>query len=57
MEFPQLMFLPQKAGVFEVDSMLRLDEAQFVFVPQLDARQFSWGDEVANGSDIKSTFC
>ena len=27
--------------------MLRLDEAQSVFVPHLDAKQFSLGDEVA----------
>jgi len=47
MEFPQLMFLPEKAGLFAVDSMLRLDEAQSVFVPHLDARQFCLGDEVA----------
>lgn len=47
MEFPHLMFLPEKAGVFAVDSMLRLDETQSVFVPHLDAKQFSLGDEVA----------
>jgi len=47
MEFPQLMFLPEKAGVFAVDSMLRLDEAQSVFVPHLDAKQFGLGDEAA----------
>jgi hypothetical protein len=48
MEFPQLMFLPQQAGVLEVDSMLRLDEAQSVFVPHLDATQFCLGDGVVN---------
>ncbi|MBV9762095.1 MAG: hypothetical protein JO340_16140 [Acidobacteriaceae bacterium] len=48
MEFPQLMFLPEKAGVFTVDSMLRLDEAQSVFVPHLEAKQFSLGDDAAN---------
>ncbi len=48
MEFPQLMFLPQQPGIFEVDSMLRLDETQSVFVPHLDARQFCLGDEVAD---------
>src|SRR5208283_2240016 len=47
MEFPQLMFLPEKAGVFAVDSILRLDETQSVFVPHLDAKQFCLGDEVA----------
>ena len=41
------MFLPEKAGVFAVDSMLRLDETQSVFVPHLDAKQFSLGDEPA----------
>lgn len=46
MEFPQLMFLPAQAGVFSVDSMLRLDETQSVFVPHLDPRQFCLGDEV-----------
>ncbi|HET8580807.1 MAG TPA: hypothetical protein VFL31_07395 [Nitrospiraceae bacterium] len=48
MEFPQLMFLPENAGVLKVDSMLRLDEAQAVFVPHLDATQFSLADEVVN---------
>jgi hypothetical protein len=48
MEFPQLMFLPRQAGVLDVDSMLRLDEAQSVFVPHLDATQSCLGDEVAN---------
>jgi len=48
MEFPQLMFLPQQAGVFDVDSMLRLDEAQSVFVPHLRAKQFCLSEEVAN---------
>jgi hypothetical protein len=48
MEFPQLMFLPQQAGIFDVDSMLRLDETQSVFVPRLDPRQFCLADDVAN---------
>jgi hypothetical protein len=48
MEFPQLMFLPEQAGVFEIDSMLRLDEAQSVFVPHLQATQFCLADDVAN---------
>jgi hypothetical protein len=47
MEFPQLMFLPEEVGVFTMDSMLRLDETQSVFVPHLDATQFCLGDEVA----------
>jgi hypothetical protein len=41
------MFLPEKAGVFSVDSMLRLDESQSVFVPHLEAKQFYLGDDVA----------
>jgi hypothetical protein len=48
MEFPQLMFLPQQAGIFDVDSMLRLDEEQSVFVPQLQPLQFGLADDVAN---------
>lgn len=47
MEFPQLMFLPKKAGLFEVDSLLRLDELQSVFTPHLQAAQFALGDEVS----------
>lgn len=47
MEFPQLMFLPRLAGIFEVDSLLRLDEVQSVFTPHLDARQFCLSDAVA----------
>ena len=48
MEFPQLMFLPQKAGLLDVDSILRLDELQSVFTPHLQATQYSLGDEVVN---------
>lgn len=44
MEFPQLMFLPQKAGLFQVDSLLRLDEMQSVFTPHLEPTQYSLGD-------------
>jgi hypothetical protein len=46
MEFPQFMFLPQKPGLLEVDSLLRLDELQSVFTPHLDAKQNALGDEV-----------
>ncbi len=56
MEFPQLMFLPEQAGVFAMDSMLRLDEVQSVFVPQLEARQFCLGDEVAGVLRHQLTF-
>lgn len=47
MEFPQLMFLPARAGLFEVDSLLRLDELQSVFTANLDPSQYALGDEVA----------
>lgn len=56
MEFPQLMFLPQQAGVFEVDSMLRLDEVQSVFVPHLEATQFCLADDVASVLRQQITF-
>lgn len=46
MEFPQFMFLPKKPGLFEVDSLLRLDELQSVFTPHLTPKQHSLGDEV-----------
>jgi hypothetical protein len=35
MEFPHLMFLPRRAGLFSVDSILRLDECQSAFTTQL----------------------
>jgi hypothetical protein len=48
MEFPNLMFLPRKAGVFEVDSMVRLDEIQTVFAPHLEPAGFALCTEVAD---------
>lgn len=45
MEFPQLIFLPQKPGLLDVDSILRLDELQSVFTPHLEPTQYSLGDE------------
>jgi hypothetical protein len=39
MEFPQLLFMPKTAGF--VDSFLRLDEPQSVFVPHLEATDCS----------------
>jgi hypothetical protein len=45
MEFPQLTFLPQKPGLLDVDSLLRLDELQSVFTPHLEPTQYSLGDE------------
>jgi len=47
MEFPQLMFLPARPGLLDVDSLLRLDELQSVFTANLDATQYALGDEVA----------
>jgi hypothetical protein len=47
MEFPQLMFLPKKTGILDVDSMLRLDEVQSVFIPQLAPTQFCLSEDVA----------
>ena len=47
MEFPQLMFLPARPGFLEVDSLLRLDELQSVFTPNLEPTQLALGDEVA----------
>lgn len=48
MEFPQLMFLPARPGFLAVDSLLRLDELQSVFTPNLQPTQLALGDEVAN---------
>jgi hypothetical protein len=48
MEFPQLMFIPARPGFVEVDSLLRLDELQSVFTPNLDPTQLALGDEVAD---------
>ncbi|MBZ5501273.1 MAG: hypothetical protein LAN59_03395 [Acidobacteriia bacterium] len=47
MEFPQLMFLPACPGFLEVDSLLRLDELQSVFTPNLEPTRLALGDEVA----------
>jgi hypothetical protein len=48
MEYPQLLFLPKKPGLLEVDSILRLDELQSVFTPQLQASQVALGDDVCS---------
>ncbi|MDP9268685.1 MAG: hypothetical protein M3P27_10245 [Acidobacteriota bacterium] len=45
-EYPQLLFLPKKAGLLDVDSILRLDELQSVFTPHLESLAFSVGAEV-----------
>jgi hypothetical protein len=47
MEFPQLMFLPARPGFLEVDSLLKLDELQSVFTPNLEATRLAFGDEAA----------
>jgi hypothetical protein len=47
MEFPQLMFLPARPGLLEIDSLLRLNELQSVFTPNLEPTQYALGDEVA----------
>jgi hypothetical protein len=46
MEFPQLMFIPARPGFVEVDSLLRLDEFQSVFTPNLVPTQLALGDAV-----------
>lgn len=48
MEFPQLMFVPARAGFLDVDSLLRLDELQSVFTPNLEPTQLALGDETAD---------
>jgi hypothetical protein len=48
MEFPQLMFLPARPGLLDVDSLLRLDELQSVFTANLEPTQYALGDEVAS---------
>jgi hypothetical protein len=48
MEFPQLMFIPARPGFVEVDSLLRLDELQSVFTPNLDPTQLALGDGVTD---------
>jgi len=57
MEFPQLMFLPARVGLLDVDSLLRLDELQSVFTPHLEASEFSLGDEVAANFAWSTTLC
>lgn len=48
MEYPQLMYLPKKAGLLDVDSLLRLDELQSVFTTHLDPRKVALSDDVSN---------
>ncbi|MGD9851186.1 MAG: hypothetical protein AB7T38_07955 [Nitrospirales bacterium] len=42
------MFLPRRAGLFQVDSLLRLDELQSVFTPHLESTPYALVNEVAN---------
>lgn len=46
MEFPQLMFLPARVGALDVDSILRLDELQSVFTPNLEPTRIGLGRDV-----------
>lgn len=46
MEFPQLMFLPAYPGILDIDSLLRLDELQSVFTPNLEPTRLALGDEL-----------
>lgn len=46
LEYPHLMFLPERAGLFEVDSLLRLDELQSVFVAHLEPTKFALVNEI-----------
>ena len=47
LEFPELLFLPKKPGFLEVDSLLRLDSVQSVFIPHLTATSLAMSDDVA----------
>ena len=47
MEYPQLMFLPKRPGLFDVDSLLRLDELQSVFTAHLTPENFALLEDVA----------
>jgi hypothetical protein len=40
LKYPQLLFLPKSAGLFEVDGMARLDECQSVFTSHLQPADF-----------------
>jgi hypothetical protein len=46
LKYPQLMFLPQKAGLFEIDSLLRLDECQSSFVSYLDPSGYKLSEDL-----------
>jgi hypothetical protein len=40
LQYPQLLFLPKSAGIFEVDGIARLDECQSVFTSHLKPADF-----------------
>ena len=46
MEFPQLLFLPKKTGLFSIDGMLRFDECQSVFTGHLEPTGYSLSDDL-----------
>jgi hypothetical protein len=46
MEFPHLMFLPKRTGLFAVDSLLRFDECQSVFTPHLTPTRFAFNEDL-----------
>lgn len=46
LKYPQLMFLPQHAGVINVDSILRFDECQSVFFTQLEPIPYELSETV-----------
>ena len=46
LEYPHLMFLPEKSGLLEVDSVLKLDECQSVFTPHLQPLQYALGKDL-----------
>lgn len=46
LKYPEIMFLPQKAGALETDSLLRLDECQSVFANQLETVEWELCDSV-----------
>jgi len=46
LEYPQFMFLPEKSGLLEVDSLLRLDECQSVFTKHLQPYQWALNNDL-----------
>lgn len=46
LKYPQLLFLPKRAGLFEVDSIVRLDECQSVFTNHLKPADFRLNPQI-----------